>query len=211
MTYPWTNPDTRNATKSGLDGDGRLNYLLYLETVGKNTPPIESAKEAILDTRMGNWTDGRTPGIDDPSKFGTFVLSSRNFMDQFLIEKLSPINRMLSMDISNVTTWVDYKVFYYYWRVGASMGIGQGNVNDEQTTFKLKKQEYTWNEEWQQEAKEHLSPYTKSPGDGATVWKYQDIEWGTSAKHSYTHEGTVEVWMNGDSMCHRSSCLRRIR
>lgn len=207
MTYPWTNPDTHNATESGLDGDGRLNYLLYLETVGKNTPPIESAKEAILDTRMGNWTDGRTPGIDAPSKFGTFVLSSRNFIDQFLIEKLSPINRMLSMDISNVTTSLEYKVVYIIWGVKANFGIGQGNVNDEQTTFKLKKQDYTWNDGWQPEAKEHLLPYHKCPGDGATVWKYEDIEWGTSAKHSYKNEGLAQVWMDGDSVCHRCSCL----
>jgi hypothetical protein len=208
MTYPWTNPDTGNATESGLDGDGRLNYLLYLETVGTHDPPTESAKEAVLDTRMGNWTDGRTPGTDDASKFGTFILSSGNFMDQFLIPKLSPINRMLSMDISNVTTWAENHVFSYEWSVGANFGIGQGNVEDEETTFKLKRQDYTWNDQWQQEAKDHLSPYTKSPGNGATVWRYQDIEWGSSAKHSKAHKGPVEVWMSGDSMCHRCSRLR---
>ncbi|KAL5610296.1 hypothetical protein FOVSG1_004977 [Fusarium oxysporum f. sp. vasinfectum] len=67
MTYPWTDPETKTGAPPDLNGNGRLNYLLYLETVGQNTPPPDSKRGAVLDTRMGNWTDGRKPGTDSPS------------------------------------------------------------------------------------------------------------------------------------------------
>lgn len=205
MTYPWTDPDSHTAATPGLDGDGRLNYLLYLETFRGNTPPLESSKDAVLGTRMGNWTDGRKPGIDDQSKFGTFILSSANFMEKYLVPKLSSINRIMSMDISNVSTWAEYNFFSYKWSVGADFSIGLGNADEDKTTFKLKKQDYTWNDSWQQEAKDFLKRFNEPLGSGSNVWKYQDIEWGSSAKHSYTHVGPVEVWMSGDSKFY--SCM----
>ncbi|VTT56298.1 unnamed protein product [Fusarium fujikuroi] len=42
MTYPWTDPETNTSTPPGLNSNSRLNYLLYLETIGQNTPPPDS-------------------------------------------------------------------------------------------------------------------------------------------------------------------------
>lgn len=207
MTYPWTNPESHNAAEPGLDGDGRLNYLLYLETVGSHTPPKDSSREAVLSTRMGNWTEGRKPGIDAPSKFGSFVLSSANFMDNWILPRFSAINRIMSIDISDVTTWADDKFLWYYWRVAANFCIGLGKESEDKTTFKLKREDLSLANEWQDEAKNFLRPLTQSPGNGACVWTYKDIEWGNTAKHSYKKDGSVEVWMSGDSTYYL--CLAR--
>ncbi|KAF7502138.1 hypothetical protein GJ744_006985 [Endocarpon pusillum] len=201
MTYPWTDPDNHNIAEPGLDGNGRLNYLLYLETVGSHTPPLDSASDSILSTKMGNWTEGRNPGVDDPSKFGSYVLSSTNFMDGYLIPKLSIINRTMSVDISNVTTWAEDNFFSYRWKVTADFGIGLGDSNQDDLTFKLQRSTLLSLEDyWQNEAKDFLRPLTVSPGSGAIIWAYKDIEWGNSAKHSYVHKGSVEVWMSGDTI-----------
>ncbi|RBR22925.1 uncharacterized protein FIESC28_04223 [Fusarium coffeatum] len=200
MTYPWTNPDTNIGVPAGLDGDSRLNYLLYLETVGSHTPPLDSQANAVLNTRMGNWTEGRKPGTDSHSKFGTFVLSRANFMESFLLPKLSSINRIMSMDISEVRCWAEDHFFTYKWSVGATFSVGLGKPEDDKTVYALNRINYTMNNDWQQDAKDFLNNYTGDPGSGSQVWRYQDIEWGNSAKHQYTHKGSVEVWMSGDTI-----------
>ena len=137
MTYPWTHPETRKSARPSLSGEGRLNYLLYLETVKDHDQPLESDQSAILSTKMGNWTEGRNPGTDAPGKFGSFVLASKNFMDDFLVSKISCINRTMSVDIFNVTTWAEDSFFYYRWSVGASYGIGLGDETKDASEFQL--------------------------------------------------------------------------
>ena len=176
-----------------------MNYLLYLETVGDHTPPDVSDSSSVLSTRMGNWTKGRRPGIDAPDKFGAFILSASNFMESYLLPKFFHINRVLSVDISGVTAWADDHFFSYSWRVDAEFGIGLAS-DDKVEEFKLKKDlPLSLADNWQNEAKDFLHPLTQSPGDNATIWSYQDIEWGSTAKHDYTHQGSVEVWHSGDS------------
>ncbi|KAH0372775.1 hypothetical protein KCU65_g920, partial [Aureobasidium melanogenum] len=200
MTYPWTDPDSQNSPTPGLNGDAKLNYLVYLETVGDHSPPKDSSPEAILSTRMGNWTDGRKPGIDSPSSFGTFVLSSANFMETYFIPKLSAINRIMSMDIDHVKASAYPHFGSWGWGIDCCYDIGKGCSYDDQKIYRLKKQEIKVNNAWQQEAKDFLEYYTRSPGSGCQVWNYQDIEWGDTAKHDYAHEGSVEVWVSGDTI-----------
>ncbi|SCV36832.1 uncharacterized protein FFB14_06275 [Fusarium fujikuroi] len=200
MTYPWTDPETNTSAPPGLNGNGRWNYLLYLETVGRNTPPPDSERGAVLDTRMGNWTDGRKPGTDSPSKFGTFILSSANFMESFVNQKLSAINRIMSMNIDQVTCWADYHFFTYDWEVTATYFVGHEDASKDSTTYALKQQEFSVGKDWPQSAKDFFGAYTGTPAKGSKVWRYQDTQWREPSLRNYTHKGTVEIWMSGDTM-----------
>ncbi|CCT71986.1 uncharacterized protein FFUJ_14020 [Fusarium fujikuroi IMI 58289] len=200
MTYPWTDPETNTSAPPGLNGNGRLNYLLYLETVGQNTPPPDSERGAVLDTRMGNWTDGRKPGTDSPSKFGTFILSSANFMESFVNQKLPAINRIMSMNIDQVTCWADYHFFTYDWEVTATYFVGHEDASKDSTTYALKQQEFSVGKDWPQSAKDFFDAYTGTPAKGSKVWRYQDTQWREPSLRDYTHKGTVEIWMSGDTM-----------
>jgi hypothetical protein len=201
MTYPWTDPNTKVAPTPSLDGDARLNYLLYLETVGSHMPPLESEPSAILNTHMGNWTDGRKPGTDAASKFGTFILSSANFMETYLVPKFAAINRIMSMDINGVAAWAEcnFPFMWYKWRVTATYGLDQGDPNEDKSTFRLTKDSISVDETWHGDAQDFLRPLTQSPGEGSNVWTYKDVEWGSTAKHSYAHDASVEVWHDADS------------
>jgi len=198
QTYPWTHPETKNAAVSGLDGEGRLNYLLYLETVGKNTPPKASDASAVLSTRLGNWSEGRQPGIDGGSLFGTFKLSSSMFMESYILPKLSAINRIMSLDVESVYAKSDYG---WKWssEFSVTISVGLGNPGLDETTFKLKRQEFSWNDAWQDTARNFLQPLRDSPGEGATVWRYEDIEWGSTNKNTYSHVSACETWVWADS------------
>lgn len=98
QTYPWTNPQTGKQAKHSYDGEGSLNYLLYLETVGSNQAPDRSADDAFLSLKMGNWTEGVDPKSDSTSSFGTYVLSCKNFMEGYILPKLATVNRLMSVD-----------------------------------------------------------------------------------------------------------------
>lgn len=200
MTYPWTDPQSNTPATPSYSGNGRLNYLLYLETVGSNTPPSESDASSVLSSRMGNWTEGRNPGVDAPSRFGSFVLSSEFFMEKFLLPKLSCINRIMAIDIYEVSAWCDDKVFSQPFSVSARYGIGLGDASKDETEFRLKKETaLALQNDWHDGAKNFLRPLTESVGSGSNVWSYQDVEWASTAKHAYKHVGSVEVWMHGDS------------
>ena len=200
LTFPRTHSEIRNIATPSLSGDRRLNYLLYFKTVKDHTPPVESDRSAILSTKMGNWSECRDPGPDAPGKFRSFVLAYKNFMDDFLISKLSRINRVMSVDIFNVTTWAEDNFFWCRWRAGACYGIGLGDETKQASGFKLTASTNLHvADEWQTDAKDFLRPSSQSPGEGAIVWAYQDVEWGSTAKYFYEHKGSVEVWMSGDS------------
>ena len=204
MTYPWTNPETKAAAEPGLDGDGRLNYLLYLETVGTHTPPLASAKESILGTRMGNWTDGRKPGIHPAHEFGTYILSYKNFMEDFIIPKLQDFTHMLSLSIYDLKAWADWKFPYLYHRASIGLGMGVGDSKD--TAFAMKKHPPpTGKDDWLAELKEIgvLSKFRESPGNGATVWTYQKSQWGDKERlKDEAKASTGTIWVQGQSKSH---------
>lgn len=203
MTYPWTDPNTKNGVPAGLSGDGRLNYLLYLETIGDNKPVAESDQSSVLSTRMGNWTEGRDPTVDSPSKFGSFVLSSGLFMEKFLLPKLARINRVMSADISSVgaRAWSEWLIIYYV--VNASWSIGLGETTKEATEFALSKNtNLTLDNVWQEDLKNHMRPLTESPGNGATIWAYKDVEYGSTAKHAKDKSLGLDVECHGDTICY---------
>lgn len=205
MTYPWTDPSTGNAAPASIKDNGRLNYLLYLETIGTGTPPLNSAADSVLSTRLGNWTEGRNPGVDAPNQFGCFKMSSEFFMEQFILPKLSKVNRLMAVDIYSVTAWCADRVFSQPFKVGATYGVGLGEWTKDGTEFRLKKDtKLRLDDAWQDELKNFMRPLTESVGDGSNVWSYQDIEWGATNKHDEDWKGSVQVWMYGDS---KSACL----
>ncbi|KAL7765130.1 hypothetical protein ACKLNR_003046 [Fusarium oxysporum f. sp. zingiberi] len=197
MTYPWTDPETKTDAPPGLNGNGRLNYLLYLETVGQNTPPSDSKRGAVLDTRMGNWTDTRKPGTDSPSKFGTFILSSANFMESFVNKMLSSINRIMSMNIDQVTCWADDYFWSYDWEVTATYGVGYEDASKDSTTYTLNQQEFSVENDWPQSSKDFFDAYMGAPGKGSKVWRYQDTQWPMTLTKAYTTAGSNIIVYEG--------------
>ncbi|VTT56300.1 unnamed protein product [Fusarium fujikuroi] len=149
---------------------------------------------------MGNWTDGRKPGIDLPSKFKTFILSSANFIESFINQKLPAINRIMSMNIDQVTCWADYHFFTYDWEVTAIYFVGHEDASKDSTTYALKQQEFSVRKDWPQSAKDFFDAYIGTPAKGSKVWRYQDTQWREPSLRDYTHKGTVEIWMSGDTM-----------
>jgi hypothetical protein len=115
--YPWTDPnDPNHAEVNSYGGKGQLNYLLYLEMTGNKdgTTPVVQQEGRFL-KEVGNWTDGRTPGTDAPSKFGTFVLTKKKFLDEYLLPKFDKMNRMVKVDLKNLQADVytdGLKVFF---------------------------------------------------------------------------------------------------
>jgi hypothetical protein len=107
QTYPWVNHSAMDyKTTSGLTGNSRLNYLLYLETTGQNDLPA-------LDKRFlkyhGNFTDGRLEAAWNPEScdFGSFHMTRRNFFDGYLLRKLRILNRLLEPSMSKVWVKID--------------------------------------------------------------------------------------------------------
>ena len=96
---PWFDPASRSTyvPTSGLTGKSDLNYLLYLETTGNNHFPHGGGADAFLPSGGGNWTDGTDPATDSPSKFGTMVISNKNFMDKFFLPKMRKLNRSVAV------------------------------------------------------------------------------------------------------------------
>ena len=134
---------------------------------------------------MGNWTTGRRPGVDSPTSFGSYILSSEMFMEKLLIPKLSCINRIMSLDIESVTATAYTEWLIIYYNVGANWGLGAGDQSKDSTEFQLKKSTVLGLADvWQDSAKDWLRPMTVSPGEGSNIWAYQDIEWGSTAKHA---------------------------
>ncbi|KAK1774876.1 hypothetical protein QBC45DRAFT_423868 [Copromyces sp. CBS 386.78] len=204
MSYPWTDPRNGKVAQQGLDGNGRLNYLLFLQTVGGNQPPDQSSPEAILNPRMGNWTEGRTPGKDDPTTFGTFMLSSGNFIERFVLPKLSAINRMMTVHISNVWAFLDtgFPWLAYNFAVGSTLEMGGGDTAKDQTTFNMRQQEYQWGKAWPQAGRDHFADIRKSPGKGASIWRYQKIQSGDDGGYRICKktDDRMQIWMYGDAI-----------
>lgn len=99
QTIPWFDPSSRSTyvPTSGLTGKSVLNYLLYLETTDDNPFPQGGTADAFLTGGEGNWTDGTDPATDPPSKFGTMVISNKNFMDKFFLPKMRKLNRSIAV------------------------------------------------------------------------------------------------------------------
>ena len=130
QTYPWMDPNDSNYKEyNGIDGNGRLNYLLYLEMTGNNdgTKP-EVKQEGRFLKGVGNWTDGRnpSPGPDRRSMFGTFMLTHQKFLTEFLLPKFDKMNRMVKMDLSDLKAEVYTKGLYSYFSRDVKIAIGAG-------------------------------------------------------------------------------------
>lgn len=114
--YPWIDPsDPHYKEYNGSDGNGRLNYLLYLEMTGNEDGTVSKAsKDGRFLKEMGNWTDGRNPGKDPRSKFGTFMLTEKKFLEEYLLPKFDKINRMVKIDLSDLKAEVYTEGFCSY-------------------------------------------------------------------------------------------------
>lgn len=96
QTYPWIDPQSMGGFKpsSGLEGNQRLNYMLYCETTnGRKLPPVDQRSLP----RVGNWTDGRlaAEANSENTEFGSFHMSRENFFDGYLLRKLRFLNRAM--------------------------------------------------------------------------------------------------------------------
>ena len=99
-----------------------------------------------------------------------------NFIERFLLPKLSSINRLMTLEIYSVEAALDTGLPYlaYNYAVGGNFGIGKGNPTEDRTTFSMSQQvDNPCVEAWRHEARVHLTDILGSPGDGATVWRYR--------------------------------------
>ncbi|KAM0167528.1 hypothetical protein ACHAQE_000422 [Botrytis cinerea] len=130
QTIPWFDPSSRSTyvPTSGLTGKSVLNYLLYLETTGDNPFPQGGTADAFLTGGEGNWTDGTDPATDSPSKFGTMVISNKNFMDKFFLPKMRKLNRSAAVKFNTLTIWVHQTagIFDYENRITFGISVGDG-------------------------------------------------------------------------------------
>ncbi|SCN78472.1 uncharacterized protein FFB20_05750 [Fusarium fujikuroi] len=106
----------------------------------------------------------------------------------------------MSMNIDQVTCWADYHFFTYDWEVTAIYFVGHEDASKDSTTYALKQQEFSVRKDWPQSAKDFFDAYIGTPAKGSKVWRYQDTQWREPSLRDYTHKGTVEIWMSGDTM-----------
>ncbi|KAK2758179.1 hypothetical protein FQN54_004023 [Arachnomyces sp. PD_36] len=92
QTYPYR--DTNHESITSIDGNGRLNYILYLEMTDNDPPP--NGDDEFLSPNNGNWTNGTDPSRDGIAEFGTWVLSRRKFLDTWFVPRLNKLNRMMN-------------------------------------------------------------------------------------------------------------------
>lgn len=112
---------------NGIDGNGRLNYLLYLEMTGNDDGSVPEMKpEGRFLREVGNWTDGRRPGEDPRSQFGTFMLTHQKFLDEYLLPKFDKMNRMVKIDLSNLKATVRTDGNHAYFDRDIDVVIGAG-------------------------------------------------------------------------------------
>ncbi|KAL9106678.1 MAG: hypothetical protein Q9227_008330 [Pyrenula ochraceoflavens] len=128
QTYPWKEPGNSNYQEiNSIDGNGRLNYLLYLEMTGNyDGTKTEVQQDGRFLKEVGNWTDGRTPGTDPPGKFGTFMLTYQKFWNEFLLPKFDKMNRLVMVDLKSIKAGVYTKGLYSYFSRDLSIAIGEG-------------------------------------------------------------------------------------
>ncbi|ESZ89688.1 hypothetical protein SBOR_9927 [Sclerotinia borealis F-4128] len=130
QTIPWFDPANRSTyvPTPGLTGKSVLNYLLYLETTGDNPFPQGGTEDTFLKDGEGNWTDGTDPATDSPSKFGTMVISNKNFMDKFFLPKMRKLNRSAAVKFDTLTIRVHQTawVFSYDNKITFSISVGDG-------------------------------------------------------------------------------------
>ena len=68
--------------------------------VDGHTPPQPADANAVLQP-VGNWTNGTKPGKDPIQEFGSYFLSRRNFLDNWIVPRLKKINRTMSCTYIN--------------------------------------------------------------------------------------------------------------
>ena len=109
QTYPWVDDKIPSYTPTiGMTGNSELNYLLYAEVTkdasGK-ARELPAWNQRFLDKHMGNWTDGRLElsAQNDPSGYGAFYMSGKNFFNDYLLQKLKVLNSTLDSTIGDVS------------------------------------------------------------------------------------------------------------
>ncbi|EHY56282.1 hypothetical protein ABEF92_007400 [Exophiala dermatitidis] len=165
QTYPYMS--NNNRAGDGTSGNSRLNYLCYLEkTLNPGDPkePDMPDKEKKYLNPDGNWTSGSissSNGVDnipDDLPLGTFVMTSRNFMGQYLLPKLRDIIARMSIAWSDLWTdaWANST-----WGMAINFHINDpGNVTDQD-----------WSTKW-----------SKSQNGKDTIWKFKK-DWPWDEKH----------------------------
>jgi hypothetical protein len=110
QTYPWKSDG--KLAGDGTTGNSRLNYLCYLEKTlnpGQTEKPAMPSGDKKYLNYNGNWTSGSistSNGIDNiPSDMplGAFVMTSGNFMDQYLLPKLREIISRMTIRWSDLS------------------------------------------------------------------------------------------------------------
>jgi hypothetical protein len=97
QTYP--HRDENSASITSIDGNGRLNYILYLEMTDNATPP--TGDDEFLQPNNGNWTNGTDPSRDGIEEFGSCIFSRQKFLESYFIPRLKKLNRMMSASYNN--------------------------------------------------------------------------------------------------------------
>ncbi|KIW84331.1 hypothetical protein Z517_03581 [Fonsecaea pedrosoi CBS 271.37] len=162
QTYPYKS--NGNAAGDGTTGNSRLNYLCYLEKTlnpgQKDAPPMPSGDKKYLGYD-GNWTAGSIStsngqdNITDDLPLGAFVLTSGNFMDQYLFPRLRDIIARMAIGWSDLSAgaWANST-----WAMGVNLHINDpGNVKDSEYKFSKTqngpKTVWTFTKSWPQDLK----------------------------------------------------------
>ncbi|KGO57081.1 hypothetical protein PEX1_052830 [Penicillium expansum] len=195
QTYPY-----REGNTDVLHGipQGNNHYLLYLETVGSNIPPPVTQEGATLSPSGGNWTEGGDyHSTNNKSKFGTYVLSKKCFLEGHLLPKLTEFNRIMQLDIMERQAESDAQFFHWYAKVGYKVHLGKGFEDRVGNSAKF---DWTpgnpvikpyWDDQ-------HWYNKFRDQEEGQLIWSNVDEEWDTSG--AYHHNGSVETWAYGSTI-----------
>ncbi|KAF1836074.1 hypothetical protein BDW02DRAFT_578241 [Decorospora gaudefroyi] len=196
QTYGYTDPATNAFVSHGIP-KGNLNCLLYLETLGQNHPPAPESDGSVLHTSNGNFTEGGDYYTSESkSKFGTYMLSRKVFLEGYFLRQLTQFNRLMHLNIVERKGTPDGRFIKWYAYIKYIVHLGAGWQKDDNSS------QYEWKEGlpvvrdvWEDG---HLYKRFRDVPDHALIWHNVHDEYNVS--HHEKSNGSVKVWTYGSSV-----------
>ena len=88
-------------------------------------PPATTNPKAFLNPAQGAWTDGVDPSTEVSSKFGAYKLTGRKFLEGYLIPRLTPLNNLMTPDVSKPVVGIRAWFSSVDWDFSWSLSIGK--------------------------------------------------------------------------------------